>query len=149
MIAGAREESRLPPGMRIPWIASSTRGSTSDAGGNGVTIRAQHRVAIARVPVLSPRVWRWARRSPGALGVSLRAQPARATFWTLSAWTDRDALDTFARSEPHHATMRKVRPWIKNPTFRFRTVPAADLVPAPLWDDAEPWTHSGEPRVRT
>src|SRR5215470_15899308 len=33
------------------------------------------------------RAWRQARRSPGVLGVTLRAQPLRLSYWTLSAWT--------------------------------------------------------------
>jgi hypothetical protein len=47
------------------------------------------------------RIWRQARRSPGILGVSLRAHPLRGTFWTLSAWTDEAALQAFARTDPH------------------------------------------------
>jgi len=86
---------------------------------------------------LAIRAWRQARRSPGALGVTLRAQPLRLSYWTLSAWTGKDALDAFARAEPHRTIMRRVRPWAKTATFRFWTVDAAQLTPDRLWAEAE------------
>jgi heme-degrading monooxygenase HmoA len=88
------------------------------------------------------RIWRQARRSPGLLGVSLRAHPVSGVFWTLSAWTDEAALREFARTDPHRTIMKKARPWTRSATFRFWTVPAGQL-PAkppqatPLWADAE------------
>ena len=86
---------------------------------------------------LAIRAWRQARRSPGALGVTLRAQPLRLSYWTLSAWTGKDALDAFARAEPHRTIMRRVRPWAKTATFRFWTADAAQLAPDRLWAEAE------------
>jgi hypothetical protein len=86
---------------------------------------------------LAIRAWRQARRSPGVFGVTLRAQPLRLTYWTLSAWTDRAALYAFARTEPHRTIMKRVQPWAKTATFRFWTVAADDLTPAQLWAEAE------------
>jgi heme-degrading monooxygenase HmoA len=89
------------------------------------------------------RARRQARRSPGVLGVSLRAQPLRRTYWTLSAWTGEPALMAFARAEPHRTVMRRVRPWAKTATFRYWTAPAGELPPAgdrtarALWAEAE------------
>ncbi|HEY1622816.1 MAG TPA: hypothetical protein VGG16_03380 [Streptosporangiaceae bacterium] len=80
------------------------------------------------------RIWRQARRSPGILGVSLRAHPVAGVYWTLSAWTDEQALRTFAGTDPHRTIMRLARPWTKSATFRFWT--ADDLIPAKLWADA-------------
>jgi hypothetical protein len=85
----------------------------------------------------SIRAWRQARRSPGVLGVTLRAQPLRLTYWTLSAWTGQGALDAFARAEPHRTIMRRVRPWAKTATFRFWTADAGRLTPDQLWAEAE------------
>jgi hypothetical protein len=47
------------------------------------------------------------RHVPGALGVSLIAQPLRKTFWTLSAWRDQDSLEGFVRRPAHVAVMRR------------------------------------------
>ncbi len=78
---------------------------------------------------------RQVRRSPGALGVSLIAEPLKARFWTLSAWSDRAALDDFVRHSPHAPTMRKYRPHMRDARFRFWTVPATTL---PIdWSDAQ------------
>lgn len=86
---------------------------------------------------LAIRAWRQARRSSGVLGVTLRAQPLRLSYWTLSAWTGKDALDAFARAEPHRTIMRRVRPWAKTATFRFWTADATQLAPDRLWAEAE------------
>src|SRR5215472_1481095 len=83
------------------------------------------------------RAWRQARRSTGVLGVTLRAQPLRLSYWTLSAWTGKAALDAFAGAEPHRTIMRRVRPWAKTATFRFWTADAGQLTPDRLWAEAE------------
>lgn len=83
------------------------------------------------------RIWLQARRSPGIHGVSLRAHPLRGEFWTLLAWMDEAALYAFARAQPHKAIVRQVRPWAREATFRFWTVPAEEIIPASsLWADA-------------
>lgn len=88
------------------------------------------------------RLWWQARRSPGVLGVSIRSQAFKGTFWTLSAWTDRRSLAAYTRTDPHGAAMAKIRPWMKGFARVFWTVPVADL-PAnaraarPLWADAQ------------
>lgn len=78
---------------------------------------------------------RQVRRSPGALGVSLIAEPRKARFWTLSAWSDRAALDDFVQHSPHAPTMHKYHPRMRDARFRFWTVPATML---PIdWADAK------------
>jgi hypothetical protein len=123
--------------MEIPWTTTGRPGPDTDA----TIMASRFELTTAwRSPAFlarSLRVWRQARRSPGALGVSLRAQPLKATFWTLSAWTDRDALSSFARAEPHRTVMRKTRPGMKESVFRFWTTPASRLDPAQLWADAQ------------
>jgi heme-degrading monooxygenase HmoA len=78
---------------------------------------------------------RQARRSPGALGLSLRAEPLRRTFWTVSAWTDQEAVNAYASAEPHRSAMRAKRKVMRESTFVFWNVPASDL---PItWDEVE------------
>jgi hypothetical protein len=79
----------------------------------------------------------------------LRTQPFKGTFWTLSAWTDRDALSRFARAEPHQTVMRTARPWMKDSVFRFWTIPASDLNPAELWAGAQAGIAASNPPART
>jgi heme-degrading monooxygenase HmoA len=126
--------------MDLPWGAAGAPPADLD-GRDAYVMASRFELASAwRSPaflVQAMRAWRQARRSPGVLGVSLRAQPMRRAYWTLSAWTDEAALRQFARTEPHRTIMRRVRPWSRTATFRFWTVPAAGLAPAALWAEAE------------
>jgi quinol monooxygenase YgiN len=67
------------------------------------------------------------RASEGAVGVSLIAQPAAKTFWTLSAWTDQDALDAFVRSSPHREVMARFHEALSDPLFTTWKESASDL----------------------
>jgi hypothetical protein len=71
--------------------------------------------------------------SHGALGVSLIAQPLRRTFYTLSAWQDREALDRAVVAQPHADTMTRFRPKMAAAVFTFWEIPAAG---EPGWADA-------------
>lgn len=125
--------------MEIPWMVRDS------AEGEVVVMASKFELKTAwRSPVFllyALRLWRQALRSPGVLGVSLRAAPLRGTFWTLSAWTDKKALYAYAKAAPHSPAMKRIHPWMKHSTFRFWTVPAGSL-PAPakaadLWRDGE------------
>jgi hypothetical protein len=61
----------------------------------------------------------------------------RGVFLSQAVQGDKDALDAFARAEPHRTIMRRVRPWAKTATFRFWTADAARLTPDRLWAEAE------------
>ncbi|SEG87302.1 hypothetical protein SAMN04489712_120107 [Thermomonospora echinospora] len=128
--------------MEIPWTSSAD----PDTGTVALVMASRFRLRTAwRSPVFlihSLRLWRQARRSPGALGVSLRASPVRGTFWTLSAWTDRRALYGYARTDPHGRIMKRIRPWTLEADFRFWEIPADGLPrdrngAAGLWAEAE------------
>jgi hypothetical protein len=47
-------------------------------------------------------------RSPGALGVSVRAHPFRGHYFTLSLWRDEQSLLAFARSPAHREAVRRM-----------------------------------------
>jgi hypothetical protein len=79
-------------------------------------------------------LWRQARRAPGAIGVGLKAEPMKRTFWTLSVWRDKAAVYDYASTEPHKSTMARKRRVMRDSTFVFWTAPARDL---PIsWDEA-------------
>jgi heme-degrading monooxygenase HmoA len=80
-----------------------------------------------------------ARHSPGALGVSLIAQPRHKTFWTLSAWVDQAALNAFVGKPPHEAIMKHYRSDMASSSFVTFTVrpdqlPARNSNAQGLWD---------------
>jgi quinol monooxygenase YgiN len=79
--------------------------------------------------------WRQVRRAPGGFGASLIADLRRGVFWTLSAWEGKDALDAYARTDPHKTIVKGLRPLMRGSHFVFWTVPADGLPIA--WDDAK------------
>ncbi|MEV6771780.1 hypothetical protein AB0N05_24465 [Nocardia sp. NPDC051030] len=83
--------------------------------------------------IASLALWRQARRSPGVLGLALKAQILKGTFWTYSAWTDKSAIYAYAGAEPHKSTVARKRKVMREATFAFFTASADEL---PLsWDE--------------
>lgn len=74
--------------------------------------------------IASLTLWRQARRSPGALGVALKAEMLKGTFWTYSAWEDKAAIYAYAGAEPHRSTVARKRKVMREATFVFFTAPA-------------------------
>ncbi|MEV7080477.1 DUF3291 domain-containing protein [Streptomyces sp. NPDC093516] len=75
----------------------------------------------------TPAVWRQVRRSPGAYGATLRAKPFRRTFWTLSAWESKDALQAFARAGAHRPAARGLSPQMRDAAFTSWQASSEDL----------------------
>jgi hypothetical protein len=67
------------------------------------------------------------RAMPGAIGVSLIAQPMGKTFWTLSAWVDQAALDAFVATPAHVAVMQRYHERMVDSAFTTWTVKTGDL----------------------
>jgi hypothetical protein len=72
---------------------------------------------------------------PAPRWLSLRAEPNRRTFWTLSAWADREALQAFARSGYHRSVMLNYRDRMAGSHFHTWTDSGPDAA-RPTWDDA-------------
>ena len=56
-------------------------------------------------------------RAPGVAGASLKAEPLKGCFWTLSSWTDKKSIAAYSDSDPHRSTVRKLRPWMADSRF--------------------------------
>ena len=132
--------------MELPWTTNGTSAAGQDAFVMASRFELNSPWRSAGFLMLAMRIWRQARRSPGMLGVSLRAHPVSGVYWTLSAWAGEAAMREFARTDPHRTIMKKARPWTKSATFRFWTVPAGQLTPAALWPEAETRISAAEPR---
>ncbi len=102
--------------MEIPWTSKDQPGAGPAAAVMGSRFELRTAARSPLFLVHSLRLWRQARESAGLMGVSLRAQPLRGMFWTLSAWTDEQALAAFARTDPHARSARR----------RDETAPAVD-----------------------
>jgi quinol monooxygenase YgiN len=82
----------------------------------------------------------------GAVGVALNTALPR-TFFTLSAWRDRDALDAFVGSEPHVSSMRRYRTAMADARFVFWSTAAENLPPS--WPEVQRRLREGDPRTLT
>lgn len=79
----------------------------------------------------------------GFVGLALNTRLPRKTFFTLSAWRDRDALNAFVRAEPHQSFMRRYHPAMADSAFVFWTARRDQLPPS--WQQAEERLEAGAP----
>ncbi|MBU3067961.1 DUF3291 domain-containing protein [Nocardia sp. NEAU-G5] len=118
----------------VPWITvNPPTDSQVQVMASRLEVKSLHQVPGFFLASLS--LLKQARNSPGALGVTLKAELLRRTFWTLSAWSDREALSAYAGSEPHKSTIARKRKVMRESTFTFWMAPATEL---PIeWSDAQ------------
>jgi hypothetical protein len=67
------------------------------------------------------------RDAPGLAGYSLDARLPHKTFWTLSAWQDREAMEQFVRSGAHAAMLADMAGRLGPSRFVESTAARADL----------------------
>lgn len=72
-----------------------------------------------------------AQNSPGNLGADVLAE-ANNTYWTRTAWQERNLMNAFVGSEPHLGTMDRIADWCDEATFVDWEQASADL---PDWQD--------------
>lgn len=121
----------------LPWTTPDDAHTTPDDGVVVLASRLELR-SLRDVPGFlraAMAVRQQVLHAPGALGVSLIAQPLAKTFWTLSSWQSQAALDTFTGAEPHRSTMARFRPRMREGTFVTWPVPPEDVTPT--WPDAQ------------
>ncbi|MEU0069277.1 DUF3291 domain-containing protein [Streptomyces sp. NPDC006332] len=119
----------------LPW----SNGPAAGAGGGQVVVMASRLKlkSLVRVPrffILSGGVYKQAQNSPGNVGVSLRADPWHKTFWTLSSWESRQALQSYIQTDPHLSVMTKLKPAMRESLF---TSWKQDAALPPSWDEAD------------
>jgi len=85
--------------MTVPWKATNLP--------QPVTLTQVSRLELTHlrdVPgflIAALRIRRATLNAPGAVGLSLRAAALGRTFWTLSSWSDREAITAFVTSGVH------------------------------------------------
>jgi len=72
-----------------------------------------------------------AQNSQGNLGADVLAE-ANNTYWTRTAWQERDLMNAFVGSEPHLSTMDRIADWCDEATFIDWEQASTDL---PDWQD--------------
>ncbi|MFJ3581551.1 DUF3291 domain-containing protein [Streptomyces sp. NPDC090127] len=119
----------------LPWTVPQQAHPGTEAQVMASRFEVRSLADVPRFFLKSLAAWRQVRSAPGALGASLIAQPLKRTFYTLSAWEDRDALYAYARTEPHRSIMAGLRSTMRDSTFTFWEVPVERL---PIgWDEAK------------
>lgn len=73
----------------LPWMTPQAPGPGAEALVMASRLEVRSLRHVPGFFLASMALLRQARRSPGALGLSLRAQLPRRTFWTVSAWDGR------------------------------------------------------------
>ncbi|MCX5063053.1 DUF3291 domain-containing protein [Streptomyces sp. NBC_00452] len=118
----------------LSWTTVSTPAPDAQAFVMASRLEVRSLKDVPRFFLKSLAAWRQVSNAPGAYGASLIAEPFKRTFWTLSAWQDKEALYTYAKTEPHRSIMTGLRSTMKDSVFAFWQVKAADL---PIdWTDA-------------
>ncbi|NNH68583.1 hypothetical protein HLB23_01580 [Nocardia uniformis] len=98
----------------------------------------QLHVLTSRLPLIRysdvPRFLRWTlkirtqlRTAPGCVGYSLDAKLLSKTFWTLSAWSDKEAMEAFVRSGSHAEMLSDMKGRVGSPNFIDSTAGPADI----------------------
>lgn len=118
----------------IPWTARSEM-----QPGRGYLVMASHLPLVRITSTVRffravSAIRRQLSSADGLVGYTLRAKPLARDYWTLSVWSDRDALERFMRTPPHVGVMGSLRPHMAPTRFVQWEIIAADGRPS--WDDA-------------
>jgi hypothetical protein len=118
----------------LPWYALSDAAPERDylALLSYLPLRSSWRIPWLLLYMV--RIRQQLRASSGLIGYSLRAQLGEKRFWTLSAWENEAALQTFVVAPPHAAVMNALAPHMGPTRFTRWTVKGSDL--PPQWVDA-------------
>ena len=63
---------------------------------------------VFEVMQLSMRIYKHAHLLDGYVGGGLRVKWWRKQFWSLTTWTDRDAMERFVRTPPHSEVAARI-----------------------------------------
>ncbi|MFJ9695546.1 DUF3291 domain-containing protein [Kitasatospora sp. NPDC101183] len=111
----------------LPWITPNPAAPGTEAVVMASRFEVRSLADVPRFLAKSLVVWRQLRTTPGVVGASLVARPLKRTFYTLSAWESREALNAFAAAEPHRGVMTGLRRTTRESTFTFWRTPVEQL----------------------
>ncbi|MEU3945968.1 DUF3291 domain-containing protein [Streptomyces sp. NPDC029526] len=111
----------------LPWTVPNTPPARTEVHVFASRFETRSLWGALRFFLKTPAVWWQVSRAPGAYGATLRAEPFRRTFWTLSAWESPKALSAFARTGPHEPTARGLARHMRDAKFVSWTAQSDDL----------------------
>jgi quinol monooxygenase YgiN len=118
--------SRLP--VKVAWKQFRTPQPDRSYVVQGTHFVLDGMSSVARFLHLSRRVQRQLANTPGLIGYALYAEPLGKAYWTVSAWDDRAAVETFIATPPHADVMQTL-PGAMRATAGW-TAEGADLPPS-------------------
>ncbi|WP_251094545.1 DUF3291 domain-containing protein [Streptomyces sp. Caat 7-52] len=118
----------------LPWTTRNTPPPGTEVHVFASRFETRTLWGALRFLLRTPTVWRQVGRAPGACGATLRAQPLRRTFWTLSAWESAGALKEFARSGAHRPASRSLAAQMHSAKFAGWQATAGELPVS--WEEA-------------
>ncbi|MFJ1973117.1 DUF3291 domain-containing protein [Streptomyces sp. NPDC087903] len=118
----------------LPWTVPNTPPRSTDVHVFASRFETRTVWGALRFLARTPGVWRQVSSAPGCYGASLRAQPFRRTFWTLSAWASAEALKDFARTGTHAPTSSGLAAQMRDAKFATWTT-TSDSLPVD-WSEA-------------
>ena len=120
----------MPP---LPWRTSRPVDPAVSYAVAITKLPLQSHLRIPSIMLATVRIMRQLKRSEGLVGYALKADLLRKTFWTMSAWHDRDALTAFVRSDVHRKAMTTLQPHMDHP--QIKTYDARGSEVPPTWPD--------------
>ncbi|MGW3205781.1 DUF3291 domain-containing protein [Streptomyces sp. NPDC001135] len=125
----------MPALPALPWIVPNTPPRDAQVHVFASRFETRSLWGALRFLARTPGVWWQIGRAPGGYGASLKAQPLRRTFWTLSAWESADALKAFAHSGAHRPASRGLASEMRGVAFATWQA-SSDQLPL-SWEEAE------------
>ncbi|MGY0492396.1 DUF3291 domain-containing protein [Streptomyces sp. WG-D5] len=119
----------------LPWTTPNTPPARVEAHVFASRFETRTLWGALRFLLRTPAVWRQVGRARGAYGATLKAEPLKRTFWTLSVWESPKALRDFAATAPHAGISAGLRRQMRDAAFRTWETSTDEL---PLhWKDVQ------------
>jgi hypothetical protein len=116
--------------ITVPWIArQKTTGTVETVMASRLQLTS--RASVPQFLYLALGAYLQVLRTPGVAGAGLKAEPLKGRFWTLSSWTEKDAIGAYSTSEPHRSTVGKLKPKMAGSRFLVY-----QMTGKPDWKDA-------------
>jgi quinol monooxygenase YgiN len=111
----------------LPWTSRTAVGGDDECVVMASRLPLAHYRHIPAFLAATMAIRRQLAAADGLIGYALDAHLMSRTFWTVSAWQSREALDAFSRANPHSARVSAIRPRMQPTTFTFWTCPGSEL----------------------
>jgi hypothetical protein len=111
----------------LPWASRTAAGADDECVIMALRLPLAHYRHVPGFLAATMAIRHQLAGADGLVGYSLDARLLSRTFWTVSAWQNRDALDAFSHANPHSARVSAIRPHMRPTTFTFWTCRGSEL----------------------